>query len=82
MNAKFKRTAFKKKEKLLCNIINVSTATFDQFIVFMCVFVCIKAAVRNFFGLKIIRNQYLSKYITSHCSKLSPYFSRFTMVIL
>ncbi len=35
----------------------------------------IKAAVRNFFWLKIIRNQYLIKYITSQCSKLSPYFS-------
>ncbi len=23
----------------------------------------------------MIRNQYLSKYITSQCSKLSPYFS-------
>ncbi len=34
-----------------------------------------KAAVRNFFWLKMIRNQYLSKYITSQCSKLSPYFS-------
>ncbi len=33
-----------------------------------------KAAVRNFFWLKNIRNQYLSKYITSQCSKLSPYF--------
>ncbi len=31
-----------------------------------------KAAVRNFFGLKMIRNQYLRKYITSQCSKLSP----------
>ncbi len=35
----------------------------------------IKAAVRNFFWLKIIQNQYLSKYKTSQCSKLSPYFS-------
>ncbi len=35
----------------------------------------LKAAVRNFFWLKIIRNQYLSKYITSQCSKLPPYFS-------
>ncbi len=29
----------------------------------------------TFFGLKMIQNQYLSKYITSQCSKLSPYFS-------
>ncbi len=35
----------------------------------------VKAAVCNFFWLKIIRNQYLRKYITSQCSKLSPYFS-------
>ncbi len=35
----------------------------------------LKAAVRNFFGLKIIQNQYLSKYVTSQCSKLLPYFS-------
>ncbi len=34
-----------------------------------------KAALRNFFGLKMIQNQHLSKYITSQCSKLSPYFS-------
>ncbi len=34
-----------------------------------------KAAVRNFFGLKMIRNQYFRKYITNQCSKLSPYFS-------
>ncbi len=34
-----------------------------------------KAAVCNFLWLKMIRNQYLSKYITSQCSKLSPYFS-------
>ncbi len=27
------------------------------------------------FGKKMIRYQYLSKYITSQCSKLSPYFS-------
>ncbi len=35
----------------------------------------VKAAVRNFFWLKMIRNQNLSKYITSKCSKLSPYSS-------
>ncbi len=35
----------------------------------------LKAAVRNFFGLKMIQIQYLRKYITSQCSKLSPYFS-------
>ncbi len=29
----------------------------------------------TFFGLKMIRNQKWSKYITSQCSKLSPYFS-------
>ncbi len=29
----------------------------------------------TFFGLKIIQNQYLRKYITSQCSKLSLYFS-------
>ncbi len=34
-----------------------------------------KSAVRNFMGLKMISNQYLSKYITSQCSKLSPYGS-------
>ncbi len=34
-----------------------------------------KAAVRNVFWLNMMRNQYLSKYITSQCSKLSPYFS-------
>ncbi len=34
--------------------------------------IILKAAVRNFLGLKIIQNQYLSKYITSQCSKLSP----------
>ncbi len=34
-----------------------------------------KAAVHHFFLLKMIRNQYLSKYITRQCSKLSPYFS-------
>ncbi len=37
--------------------------------------ILLKAAVRNFFWLKMIRNQYLSKYIISQCSKLSPYFS-------
>ncbi len=35
----------------------------------------IEAAVRNFFWLKMIRNQYLRNYITSQCSKLSPYLS-------
>ncbi len=35
----------------------------------------IKAAVHNFVWLKMIQNQFLSKYITSQCSKLSPYFS-------
>ncbi len=34
-----------------------------------------KAAVHNFFLLKMIRNQYLIKYTTSQRSKLSPYFS-------
>ncbi len=33
----------------------------------------VKAAVRNFRWLKLIQNQYLSKYITSQCSKLSTY---------
>ncbi len=42
------------------------------------IFIVFKAAVRNFFGLKMIRNQYLRKYITSQCSKLLPYgFSGF-----
>ncbi len=36
---------------------------------------CFKAEVRNVFWLKMIQNQYLSKYITSHCLKLSPHFS-------
>jgi len=30
-----------------------------------------KAAVCSFFGLKMIQNIYLRKYITSQCSKLS-----------
>ncbi len=34
-----------------------------------------KAAVRNLFWLNMTQNQYLNKYITSQCSKLSPYFS-------
>ncbi len=42
----------------------------------------IKLQSVTFFWSKMIRNQYLSKYITSQCSKLSPYFSRFTMVSL
>ncbi len=37
--------------------------------------ITVKDAVRHFLGLKMIQNQYLSKYITSQCSKLSPYFS-------
>jgi len=32
-------------------------------------------AVCNFFWLKIIQNQLLSKYITSQCSKLVPYLN-------
>ncbi len=35
----------------------------------------LKAAVCNLFWLKMIQIQYLRKYITSQCSKLSPYFS-------
>jgi len=31
----------------------------------------LKAAVCDFFGLKMIPNNFLSKYITSQCSKLS-----------
>ncbi len=34
-----------------------------------------KAAVHYFFGLKIVQNLFLGKYITSQCSKLSPYLS-------
>ncbi len=41
----------------------------------------LKAAVCNFFWLKIIRNRYLRNYIASQCSKLSP-LARFTMVSL
>ncbi len=41
-----------------------------------------KAAVCNFFWLKIIQHQYLSKYITSWCSKLFPILAWFTTVSL
>jgi len=34
-----------------------------------------KAPICNFFGLKIIQNNFLSKYITSQCSKLSASLS-------
>ncbi len=32
-----------------------------------------KAAFRNFFWLKMIQNQLLSKYTTNQCSKWSPF---------
>jgi len=35
----------------------------------------VKAAVRNFFVLKTIQNKFLSKYLTSQCSKLSACLS-------
>lgn len=35
----------------------------------------VEAAVHNFVWLKIIRNQYLNKYISSQCSNLLHYFS-------
>ncbi len=53
-------------------ITDTNTIDVSKILFFLLIF---KAAVRNFFWLKIIRNQYLSKYITNQFSELSSYFS-------
>ncbi len=54
---------------------NKSCIMLNIFFSLVIIDILVKVAVPNLFGLKMIQKQYLSKYITSQCSKLSPYFS-------